>query len=348
MEKNDLNYLSASRVKTLDSCSWLYWCNYHLKMPQSTNSGALRGTICHLILELLLKKRHKKHYDAILKEGHINASVPVDKVVRKFLKKHDMLEPAEGEQLLFDEPHYELCSNMIIVALKHDFFGEGGNYPRSEYEFKIENENPKYNIRGFIDKTIAYPDQGKLKIIDYKTSKSKFQGKDLDTNVQAMMYSFVATKLWPKLKPIVSFMFLKFPRQPFQELEFNDYVLKGFDKHLESMNKEIDTFSEEKATSNFAADKPRPAKGFSGSLMCGFAQYPGQLKKNGQLMWHCPYKFAFDYYALVEDETGKAVATSFENDLEEKDGHQIKKIKYDGCPRHSKQSRNREFDEFLD
>ena len=90
MEKNDLNYLSASRVKTLDSCSWLYWCNYHLKMPQSTNSGALRGTICHLILELLLKKRHKKHYDAILEEGHINASAPVDKVVRKFLKKFEI------------------------------------------------------------------------------------------------------------------------------------------------------------------------------------------------------------------------------------------------------------------
>ena len=217
-------------------------------MPQSTNSGALRGTICHLILELLLKPRHRKHYDIILKEGHINASVSVNKVVRKFLDEHDMLEPEEGGQLLMDEPHYELCSNMIIVGLKHDFFGEGGEYPKPEYEFKIENENPKYNIRGFIDKTTAYPDQGKLKIIDYKTSKGKFQGKDLETNIQAMMYSLVARKLWPELKPIVSFMFLKFPRQPFQELEFNDYALKGFEKHLESVNLEINNFSEEKAT----------------------------------------------------------------------------------------------------
>ena len=348
MEKNDLNYLSASRVKTLDSCSWLYWCNYHLKMPQTTNSGALRGTICHLILELLLKPRHRKHYDVILKEGHINASVPVNKVVRKFLDEHEMLEPEEGGQLLMDEPHYELCSNMIIVALKHDFFGEGGNYPRPEYEFRIENEDPKYNVRGFIDKTIAYPDQSKLKIIDYKTSKSKFQGKDLDTNIQAMIYSLVATKLWPELKPVVSFMFLKFPRQPFQELEFNEYALKGLEKHLESINKEIDAFSEEKATSNFAADKGRPAKGFGGSLMCGFARHPGQLKKNGQPMWHCPYKFAYDYYASIEEETGKVIKTSFENDLEEKDGHQIKKLKYDGCPRHNGQGQDSGFDEFLD
>jgi hypothetical protein len=65
-------------------------------------------------------------------------------------------------------------------------------------------------------------------------------------------------------------------------------------------------------------------------------------------MWHCPYKFAFDYYELIEDKTGDTVATSLKNDLEEKDGHQIKKFKYDGCPRHNKQGRNREFDEFLD
>ena len=85
---NKESILSASRIKTLEACSWLYWCKYKLKLPEKTNSGALRGTICHLILELLLKKRHKKHYNLIIKEGHIKASSPVDKVVKKYLKKH--------------------------------------------------------------------------------------------------------------------------------------------------------------------------------------------------------------------------------------------------------------------
>ena len=52
--------LSASRLKTLETCSWSYWCNYHLKLPQKQNEGALRGTVCHLVFEMLVKKKHKK------------------------------------------------------------------------------------------------------------------------------------------------------------------------------------------------------------------------------------------------------------------------------------------------
>ena len=41
--------LSASRIKTAQSCSWLYWCKYKLKLPDTSNDGARRGSICHLI-----------------------------------------------------------------------------------------------------------------------------------------------------------------------------------------------------------------------------------------------------------------------------------------------------------
>ena len=55
--------LSASRLKTLQSCTWLYYCKYILKLPDTTNSGALRGTHIHLILEILQNPRHKKHFN---------------------------------------------------------------------------------------------------------------------------------------------------------------------------------------------------------------------------------------------------------------------------------------------
>ena len=45
--------LSASRIKTAQSCSWLYWFKYILKAPDKSNDGAKRGTICHLVFELL-------------------------------------------------------------------------------------------------------------------------------------------------------------------------------------------------------------------------------------------------------------------------------------------------------
>ncbi len=58
--------LSASRIKTAQGCSWLYWCKYKLKLPDTSNDGAKRGSICHLIFELLGEKKTKPHYDKIM------------------------------------------------------------------------------------------------------------------------------------------------------------------------------------------------------------------------------------------------------------------------------------------
>ena len=55
--------LSASRIKNLESCHWSYWCKYHLGLPETNNEGAMRGSVCHLVFELLLVKKHKKHFN---------------------------------------------------------------------------------------------------------------------------------------------------------------------------------------------------------------------------------------------------------------------------------------------
>ena len=64
--KKHQSALSASRIKTLQQCSWKYWCNYILKLPDKSNEGASRGWICHLIFELLGNPRHLKNYKLIL------------------------------------------------------------------------------------------------------------------------------------------------------------------------------------------------------------------------------------------------------------------------------------------
>jgi hypothetical protein len=304
--KKSVTYLSASRMKTLEMCSWTYWCKYHLGLPDKTNDGALRGSICHLVLELLLKPRHKKHYDAIVKKKAIKASKPVDKTVIKFLKANDV----------YNEENYDLCSKMIYVALDYDFFGgEGGHIDHPEQEFMIESKKPKYNIYGFMDKPIQYKKDKTLKIVDYKTSKQKFRGEDLETNVQAMIYSLAAKKLWPKLKRrVVQFLFLKFPRSPLQELEYSDDQLKGFEYYLEHVTKVIDRFNIEDAKSSYA-----PANGYG--WLCGPA-------KSG---WICPFHRPFDYYSLL-DEEGEQVKTSYENNFNVKEGHTVEKRRYEGCP----------------
>lgn len=323
-KKKNKVFLSASRMKTMETCSWLYWCKYHLKLPDKTNDGALRGSICHLILELLLKPRHKKHYDAIMESKDIASSVPVNRTVIKFLKANDA----------WSDENYELCNKMIYVALNYDYFGgEGGHIDKPEEEFKIENKKPKYNIYGFIDKPVQYEDKGLLKIVDYKTSKAKFKGDELETNIQAMMYSLAAKKLWPKLKRrVVQFLFLKFPRSPAQELEYTDEQLKGFEYYLERVNKIVEEFDEKAANSDYATNNGH-------QWLCGPA-------KSG---WICPFHKPFDYYSLL-DKDGKQVKSSYENDFEPEDGQTVEKRHYEGCPAKNCQGKNnlQDDDPFLD
>ena len=319
-------------MKTLEGCSWLYWCKYILKLPDTTNAGAQKGSICHLILELLLNPRHKKHFTAITKLSDMEASEAVTRLVIKHLKHYG----------IYEEEHYEDIKNMIPVGLNYDFFGKGGKLESPEYKFEIENENPKYCIMGYIDKAVSYKKDKKMIIADYKSGKKKFEGEDLESNLQAMVYSLASKKIWPKLKPIVRFIHLKFGKNPIQELEYNDDTLKGFEYYLEGIYKQMESFNEEASESNLAARQAFPKKneGFKGPLQCGFAKYPGHLKKDGSVMWHCSFKFPYDYY-ILEDKSGKQLASSKEESelkLKKKRGQKIIKKHYEGCPAHNSSS----------
>ena len=321
MEKQSLKTLSASRIKTLETCSWTYWLNYHLKIPQRSNDGSDRGTICHTIFELLLNKRHLKNYKRIIKKNAIDGDKAVDKLVKKLSAK-----------VKLDESNYKLLNDMILVGLKNDFFGEGGEIVKPEYDFDITNEEPKYHIKGFIDKPIKIKKE--MHIIDYKSSKYKFRGDDLEANIQAMMYSLASKKLWPKLKPIVKFLFLRFPKQPIQELIFTDEQIKGFEHYLEHINDYINKFDEESARANFAVDSQK------NKWMC---QIGG---------WKCPYKDPYKYYVKVNDK-GEVVETSLENNFKDIKGFKIETRDYEGCPKFQSSSKKDDFldgskDEFLD
>ena len=315
-ETKNLKVLSASRIKTLETCSWVYWNNYHTKVPQSQNDGALRGTICHTVFELLLNKRHLKNYNRIIKKNAIDGDKGVDVLVKKLAKK-----------VKLDDSNYKLLNDMILVGLKHDFFGEHGDIVKPEYSFDIESQEPKYHIRGFIDKPIKTKKE--MHIIDYKSSKYKFRGDDLEANIQAMMYSLASKKLWPKLKPIVKFLFLRFPKQPIQELTFTDEQITGFEHYLEHINDYVNKFDENSAKANFAIDNEK------NKWMC---------KIGG---WKCPYKDPYEYYVKLNDK-GEVVETSLENNFKDIKGFKIETRKYEGCPKWPQLKQGENHDAFAD
>ena len=307
MAKNK-KVLSASRIKTLEDCSWKYWCNYNLKIPQTQNDGACRGTVCHTIFELLLNKKHRKHFNLIMEKGLTVASKPVAKLTKLLLKKGGC----------HNEENYEMCLDMIYVGLNADFFGEGGVADKPEIRFTIKNEEPKYEIMGFIDKKIKYKD--KIKIVDYKSSKRKFPKKELASNLQAMAYSLAAKRKWPKSAENVEveFLFLKFPRQPSQQTTISEEQLAGFEHYLAYMYEIINSFTEDQAKTNYAKDK------IETKFFCKAGQH-----------WKCPYLEPYDYYSL-EDKDGNILKGAFtEEELNPtKSGQKVVKKRYTGCPAH--------------
>ncbi len=322
--KEELKSLSASLLKTLESCSWLYYTTYVLKLPRSENDGSRKGSCCHSIFELLLNPKHKEKYDKIVKAGTINVIPALERLLKIYCKKNN-LEVNAKNLLHIDE--------MILVGLRTEFFIEGGTLIAPEYKFDIINENPKYRIKGFMDKPYLLGD--KIIIDDFKSSKKKYEGEEKVSNVQGLSYSLAAKKIWPDKKPVIQFIFLQYPEDPKIELEFDDDTLKGFEHYLAYMQDRVENFTEKDAKSSLAYDKGMPTDGsFSGCLMCGRTREPGELKKDGTPKWECGVKWPFDYYIIKKD--GKFKKSTFDANIPLKDGETIEKAHYKGCSKFNK------------
>jgi len=314
VEKKDL-ILSASRIKTLETCSWIYWCNYHLKLPDKSNDGASRGTVCHLVFELLLNPRHKEHFVKIDKRASIKGSPAIDRLVIKHMKKLN----------IYTDKNYEMVDGMIVVGLSQDFFLSKAKLGEAEQEFLIENDNPKYKIKGFIDKNGFYPKDKVFKIVDYKSSKAKFKDDELTANIQALTYTLASKKsnkfkeIANKIEKVVTqFIFLRFPKQPVQEVIITDEQLNGYERYLEYIYNIAENFTEKAAVSNFAAHNDDK------KWLC----------KAGKT-WVCPYYEPFEYYE-VTDESGNFIKNYFIDNLPQdlNKSYTVKKKTYTGCPAH--------------
>ena len=355
-----MNPLSASRIKLAKQCSWQYWCRYILKLPETTNEGASRGWIVHLILELLAHKKRKRQLTAVRKVG----SILKDSAIHRLVLYHaTRLSVADDENMA-------LMDTMTLNALNYDFNGDTHQKPQQilnekKFDITIEDDGIKYRVLGFIDKLFIYKD-GSAVIRDFKTSKQVFKGGDITDNLQNLIYSLAVKHLYPKLKKVnCEFLFLKFPLEPdllghpgkgtLRLEEVSGDELEGFRYQLSETRKYLDNFNELTALSNFAATKNYPSDGtFGGPLVCGregFKQRKGEdlLDKAGNKIpnYICPYRRPMDYYVLL-DKDKKIIKSTFGHSptelvADEKLGEAIELRHYEGCPHWNKEVKD-EFD----
>ena len=116
----------------------------------------------------------------------------------------------------------------------------------------------------------------------------------------------------------------------------NEEEVEGFEYFLTEIQSIINNFNLDSATKNLAYTKGYLGRddGFAGRVVCGRAEYEGQLKKDGSLMWHCPFKFPKKFYVIV-DKDGEITSSSEDKEkLEEKkeEKSKVEERNYEGCP----------------
>jgi hypothetical protein len=325
--------LSASRIKTLQSCSWVYYCKYILNLPDGSNDGAKRGTICHLIFEVLGNPKRKKIFSKIIK----TQDVFCEPSIKRLIEKHARVLNVD------DEDNIESIKTMTLNGLMYDFFGSKIGKPtvavsEQDFDIVVNNGSFRYRIKGFIDKLFLYKNKKLAIIRDFKTSKQRFVGKEISDNLQDYMYSLAVKHLFPEYSNRKSeFLFLKFALDQSDgsgviEMEpIDEEDLEGFEIQLTEIQTYLDNFSKKDAVSNLAYRQGYPKdNSFGGVIQCGRAKFKGERKKDGNLMWHCPLKFPFEYYVSV-NEDGK-VLKSFVSQDDVPKGMKYETRQYEGCP----------------
>jgi hypothetical protein len=312
--------LSASTIKTFINCSYLFYQNYIKLVPQKQHESLPKGTLVHLVLELLLlKPKRKEMVQSILKFQSINSTPALARFVHKRLAKYNL-----DSSLVFKE-----IESWIITGLRNEYFGStiNGVKPKllTEQQFSLPLND--YEITGTIDKIAIFDDE--LIIYDYKSSKQKFSGEDKEANIQAMLYLWAARQLFPgKKKYSFKFVFLRFPRNPIQEHTYSEIQIDGFTSWIEYILPLMANMDAHAAHANFAADDKNK------SWLC----------KAGAT-WKCPYLEAFEYFQ-VTDEKGNFVRNSLTIPLNVPLNHRISKKTYEGCARFVRAKAKEDIEDF--
>jgi ATP-dependent helicase/DNAse subunit B len=313
-------WLSASKIDTFQNCSALYSAKYLWRLPDPSNDGARRGSAVHDVLEILLRPRHRRIYDAAIEAGTCQKVPALWRVVERKARKYQVA----------DDENIEMIDAFIMVALKHEFHGPKGTTEivgEKPFEISVNMGGKRYNVRGKIDRTATVKDKTGVVIWvrDYKSSKEKFKGEKLTYNIQSLMYQLALRHLYPQIKRRnFDFLFVKFPREPIQtQPSFTDLELDGFEWILTELQSSMESFTMDNALDNAAAGDPE--RGW----LCG----KEGKKKNGQPNWICGMRLPRDYWVLLE---GGEIQESWDNEpaITPKPGQTLEKRYYSGCPAH--------------
>ncbi|MCR4263208.1 MAG: ATP-dependent helicase, partial [Candidatus Roizmanbacteria bacterium] len=172
-----ITYLSYSQIETFKFCPMHYKARYILKLPTPTYAAATYGTTMHQALRLFYERRMQGE-NMVLK-GLIELFESIWNPIGFETKQHEQKLKALGKKQLtaFYTKHVSL--KLLPEMVEKPFI------------FPVKN-NLKFG--GVIDRLDRLPD-GRIEIIDYKTSAKVPTQKEVDKNLQLTLYALAATEV---------------------------------------------------------------------------------------------------------------------------------------------------------
>ena len=217
-----IEYLSASRLNTYMDCSFRYFLQYHLDLPELKGQtiATHKGSAVHEALELYVKG--EKDYTQLLKNYYIEHKVwefdnrsekrgfphPVQKkcdTCKWAAKSGDsyICSIAGQEISNFDgcpKPNFEDDLKLLDTTITKPDSCLNNKIIGAEVAFRNEYEG--FKVRGFMDLVLEI-DEETLEVRDYKTGNYTKNTDEAFRDLQMRIYSMVAKELFPQYKYVL-------------------------------------------------------------------------------------------------------------------------------------------------
>ncbi len=312
--------ISASKIDCYLECSAKYAYKYLFKGPDTTNSGAQRGLCAHNTFEILANKRHKHIVEKAIEQNTCTRIPSLWKLIETYAEQNNVDDPE----------NLSMIDEFIITGLKTDFYGPKNTVKieiEKKFELEVEKPGVLYKILGFIDRINWIQDGENLyiSIVDYKSSKAKFDKDKSKSANQGIIYQLAVKYLYPQIKlDSFKFIFLKFRNDPYQSFNLlSEDQLLGYELWLTGIQKSIENFSEKNISDNYAAHSIQLRMTRCGKI---------GIKKDGTPNFICSAYRPLEYYVLL-DKDNKIIKSSFNNDLvvDINKKEKVEKRNYNGC-----------------
>ena len=313
--------ISASSIKTLNTCNFLFYYSYLLRGETFLSPKTVLGSCVHEVFEALSNKRHRHLVEELLNQSNPNVFTitPLYKLVTKILKRNKLTD----KMWLKD-------ANMLIVnGLREDFYQDKAiSHFKAEHEFWIKEKD--LEVRGFIDRAAIYPPTEKYPLgyvvcRDFKSQKELFTKDELDFNIQALIYQWALYRE-TGLPIFIEFVMLRHGIRQIVPWSSEDKI-KGTISYLEYVSKYVNAFDIQKAKQNLAADDPNK------EWLCGkWAKAKDQLKKDGQPYFSCWARWPRTMYSVFKEDGDIKYTTDDPSSIKSDEWDNVKSFKFGGCP----------------